>query len=210
MIVLAIDPGYEKSAWLEYDTLGQCIRRRGIDPNVDILGWIDISFADHLAIEMVESFGMAVGKEVFETVFWIGRFVEAFFRGSNKVGKVGKAGKPFTLVYRKDVKMHICHSPWAKDSNIRRALLDRFGGPLAMGTKKSPGPLHGISKDLWSALAIAITFAEGAAERKKDVTESQAAKAGTEVGGIYGKEERAKQEVAAPQGARPRRARSSG
>ncbi|HET6477318.1 MAG TPA: hypothetical protein VFH93_14740 [Thermoleophilia bacterium] len=45
-----------------------------------------------------------------------------------------------------------------KDANIRQALLDRFGGPAAVGRKAAPGPLYGIARDVWSALAIAVTY----------------------------------------------------
>ena len=145
MRLLAIDPGPEKSAWLVLD--GTTPTAWGIDLNEDV----PLTPGDHLAIEMVQSFGMAVGAEVFETVFWIGRFVEAWqqtFRG-------------YTRVYRKDVKLHMCGTPRAKDANIRQALIDRYGGKeAAIGTKKAPGPLYGIKADLWSALAVGITWME--------------------------------------------------
>jgi hypothetical protein len=32
------------------------------------------------------------------------------------------------------------------------------GGSAAVGRKASPGPLYGISRDVWSALAIAVTY----------------------------------------------------
>ena len=68
-------------------------------------------------------------------------------------------------VYRKDVKMHLCGSMRAKDTNIRQAIIDRYpasgGGKCPqIGTKKEPGPLYGVSKDIWSALAVAITYSE--------------------------------------------------
>jgi hypothetical protein len=34
----------------------------------------------------------------------------------------------------------------------------RFFGVGAIGRKASPGPLFGIANDLWSALAIAVTY----------------------------------------------------
>ncbi len=103
--------------------------------------------ASHLAIEMIASYGMPVGKEIFETCVWIGRFVQAW-------------GGPFTQVYRRDVKLHLCGQPRAKDANIRAALIDKFGPGKgkAIGTKKSPGPLYGMTADCWAALGVAVTY----------------------------------------------------
>jgi hypothetical protein len=60
------------------------------------------------------------------------------------------------------VKMHLCGNTRAKDGNIRQALLDRFGPgkAIACGTKKQPGPLYGVSKDVWQALALAVTWSD--------------------------------------------------
>jgi hypothetical protein len=60
------------------------------------------------------------------------------------------------------VRQAICHNGQARDSWIRRALIDQFpptggGACPQIGTKKKPGPLHGFKKDMWSALAIALT-----------------------------------------------------
>jgi len=49
----------------------------------------------------------------------------------------------------------------ANDASIRQALIDRFGGKdAAIGRKASPGPLHGIAADVWSALALAVTHTD--------------------------------------------------
>lgn len=97
-----------------------------------------------LVVEQVASMGMAVGAEVFETVFWTGRFCQAW-------------GRDFHRIKRHQVKMHLCGNMRAKDANIRQALIDQLGPP---GTKKSPGATYGISGDVWSALAIGVTFLE--------------------------------------------------
>lgn len=76
MKILAIDPGHTQSAWLEWD--GEKIGRRGIDPNDKVLGMLAANWADALVVEQIASFGMAVGAEVFETVFWSGRFVQVW------------------------------------------------------------------------------------------------------------------------------------
>src|SRR5678809_428964 len=107
-----------------------------------MLSWIERERCSHnprytrFAIEMIASYGMAVGREVFETCLWIGRFVQAA-RGEH------------TLVYRRDVKMHLCGNNAARDSNIRQALIDRFGPgkDKAIGRKALPGPLYGVSAD---------------------------------------------------------------
>ena len=109
--------------------------------------------ADALAIEMVASYGMAVGASVFETCVWAGRFIERW-------SAVSAAGS-VTQVYRREVKLHICGSAKAKDANVRQALIDRYGGKAkAIGRKATPGPLYGMSGDCWSALGVAITAAE--------------------------------------------------
>jgi hypothetical protein len=65
-------------------------------------------------------------------------------------------------VKRREVKIHLCGSMKAKDANVRQVLLDRYGPgkAKAVGLKRSPGPLYGFSKDLWSALAVGITWIE--------------------------------------------------
>lgn len=139
MRIIAIDPGCTESAWIVYED-GK-IDSFGKHLNDSVLALM-VHGRGHLAIEMIASYGMPVGKEVFETCVWIGRFIEAW-------------GGPYTLVYRRDVKLHLCGSSRAKDSNIRQALIDRFGAP---GTKANKGATYGISKDVWSALAVATTF----------------------------------------------------
>lgn len=147
--ILAIDPGTMQSAYvvLEDGKLSQF----GIVPNETMLEYVCEQGpfgADVMVVEMVESFGMPVGKEVFETVFWIGRFCEAWRMESCKL---------FHRVYRREIKLHLCGNSRAKDANIRQALLDKVG---PQGVKKAPGPTYGLKGDMWSALAVAITFVE--------------------------------------------------
>lgn len=149
--MIAIDPGPEKSAVIRvHSTAGPAwtvqpsIAYAAIIPNPAVLAFLQNHWAEPVAIEMIENFGMAVGKDIFETCVWIGRFIQAH-------------GGQYRKVTRMEVKMHVCHDSKAKDSNIRQALVDRFG---QVGTKKAKGPLYGIKKDLWSALAICVTAAE--------------------------------------------------
>jgi hypothetical protein len=148
--ILAIDPGNEESAWayVNHGVLDGAYKGSNAQL-LDVLSEHDPEAYDALAIEMIASYGMALGKEVFETCVWIGRFWEAWERHGGTV----------KLIYRKQVKLHLCETTKANDSNIRAALIDRFGPgkAKAIGTKKSPGPLYGIKGDEWSALAVALT-----------------------------------------------------
>jgi len=165
-VILAIDPGSEDSAYVVYDLEaarpvefqkvrnGELLSRvRGAPTSAT--RWQHIT---HVAIEMIASYGMPVGREVFETCVMIGRFIEAW-------------PIEHTLVYRRDVKLHLCGQARAKDPNVRQALIDRFGPgkDKAIGTKKQPGPLYGVTSDVWAALAVAVTFADGAAKREAKV-----------------------------------------
>lgn len=147
MRVLAIDPGTSQSAYVLWD--GATLHHKGILPNADLRALLvsrDLMPYDLVAIEMVACYGMAVGREVFETCVWIGRFTE-------------NAAAPIRYVYRKDVKLHLCGLPRAKDGNIRQALIDKHGAP---GTRKQPGKLFGVSSHLWAALAVADYALENA------------------------------------------------
>jgi hypothetical protein len=53
------------------------------------------------------------------------------------------------LVYRRDVKLHHCHSAKAKDANITQALIDRFAPGVpnrGKGTKAEPGWFYGFKR----------------------------------------------------------------
>lgn len=149
--VLAIDPGPTSSAFVLFD--GSSVCDFGQLKNDELLARLrGRTFGAEpytTVIEQIESMGMAVGAEVFETVFWSGRFAQA--------------SRPFDRVTRRAVKLHLCLSMRAKDGNIRQALVDRFGGQsVAVGSKKHPGPLFGLSSHRWAALAVAVTWWDSA------------------------------------------------
>lgn len=148
-MILAIDPGTLATAYALLDENLKPIKF-GHVPNEEMLGLVnDLSLtAKHFVFEMLASYGMPVGEEVFETALWIGRFLEKAYNSNFDT---------FTKIYRKDVKMNLCHSMKAKDGNIRQSLIDRFG---PVGVKKSPGWFYGVSGDVWSAIAVGVTFAD--------------------------------------------------
>lgn len=155
MKVFAIDPGTKQSAWVLWDTDAEAILNMGIHLNENMPAIIRMNARDAwFCIEMIASYGMPVGREVFETCLWIGRFIHEIAPSAMDHSRF--------QVYRLEVKSHLCHSAKAKDGNVRQALIDRFG---PQGTKKAPGKLYGVSKDVWAALAVAVTFAD---KRRRD------------------------------------------
>lgn len=147
--ILALDPGTHKTGWVEFRD-GR-VHDSGVDDNAAVLMVLENYPEGHtLAIEMVASYGMPVGREVFETVVWIGRFQQAWHDP-----------EAVRLVYRKDVKLHLCGTSKAKDPNVRQAILDLFprtggGATPQIGTKGQPGPLYGVSTHAWPALGVAL------------------------------------------------------
>lgn len=153
MKILAIDPGNIKSAYCLIDTNTYKPSSFGKQDNNWLLGFMNTQGAlfDKVIIEMIASYGMPVGKEVFDTCVWIGRFKQIAESQALEV----------EYIYRKDEKMNICHSMKAKDSNIRQALIDRFG---EVGTKKNPGWFYGFKADIWQAYAVGVTYLDMAKE----------------------------------------------
>lgn len=154
MKVLGIDPGPERTAFVLWVSDTAEILTMGIIPSADVSVLIPQVSAELTAIEFMECHGMPVGKETFDTTYWIGEY--------RYICRV--AGLPLLPVFRSKVKLHHCHSARASDANVHQALLDRFGimrnGKMSKGTKKNPGGLFGVKKDIWSALAIAVYAAE--------------------------------------------------
>lgn len=154
-MILAIDPGNIESGYA-------VINRFTLEPldigkikNKELLRKIELGCFDGIedvAIEMIDSYGMPVGKTVFETCVFIGRLIESVDRDMEI--------EP-TYIYRKEEKLNLCQSMKAKDSNIVQALIDRFAPNTpnkGKGTKKEPGWFYGFKKDIWQAYAVGVTY----------------------------------------------------
>lgn len=155
MKILAVDPGNTHTAFALMDD--HTVRLAKKLPNDDFLSQLRCGGAvapllpDALVIEMVACYGMAVGREIFETCVMIGR-VEECWRSLS--------GIPFHRITRPEVKVILCGSVRAKDANVRAKLIDLYGPgkSAAVGTKKSPGPLYGLAGDMWAALAVGVAW----------------------------------------------------
>lgn len=159
MTIVAVDPGYRQSAVVVYD--GARVMHHMILPNLELLSMVgDYSWPSKLpvgaqqpllVIEQMQLFtsNYGVGQEIFDSVFWSGRFVQAW------------EPRRWDRILRSKVRGHL-HASKGGDAAVRAALIARFG-PFkedAIGRKSKPGPLYGIKADEWSALAIAVTWAD--------------------------------------------------
>lgn len=141
-MIYAIDPGTTQSALVVFDGVRPV--SAATVPNDVMLSTITNggSTGWTLVIEQIAAMGMAVGGEVFETCFWSGRFAQAW-------------GGRFERMKRVPIKVHLCGTAKAKDANIRRVLMDRFGGDASV---KKGGPLYKMKGDEWAALAVACAY----------------------------------------------------
>jgi hypothetical protein len=152
--ILAIDPGPVTSGWVLFDGK-QVLDGRPDTPNGELVDQLRYTsgtgYALHheVAIEWISNMGMTVGASVFETCYWAGVFDATTNMRATRIKRI-------------DVKKHICGATRAKDSNIRAALIDRFGGiegkAKAVGKKANPGPIYGVRTHMWAALAVAVTW----------------------------------------------------
>jgi hypothetical protein len=138
--ILAIDPGPILSSFVLIDHRPEM--EFGTVPNEKLLPVLELGQAKEVVIEEIRSYGMPVGREVFDTCRWTGRFQQA----------AETSGSIVTFVGRIEIKTFWCKDSRAKDPNIRRALMDHYGAP---GLKKAPGPTYGMKGGVWSAPAIA-------------------------------------------------------
>jgi hypothetical protein len=146
MRIIAIDPGPELSAFVEWD--GESIFGAALVKNHAMRDILLSTAVDRVVIEKVACYGMPVGESIFETVYWTGRFAQASCVIVHRMPRI-------------DVKMHLCKSARAKDSNVIQALIDRFAPFVrnkGKGTKGEPGFFYGFKKDIWQSFALAVTW----------------------------------------------------
>jgi len=149
MTFIALDVGTEKTAFAVMNEHYDLYDFGKVD-NEELI-YSTYYSSDVMIYEEFASYGMPIGKTTMESIKWNGRFIQRATDGAREIDKEIK----IVPMLRKDVKMNLCGTMKAKDSNIRQALIDRFGG---IGTKKDKGFFYGVSADVWSAIAICVTY----------------------------------------------------
>lgn len=145
MKILAIDVGTTETGFCLIDQGTYRPIRFGKISNEELLQIVKNEDYDILIYEEFQSYGMPIGISTITSITWNGRYIQSALDREKKVD----------YIYRKEEKINLCGSMKAKDSNIRQALIDRFG---EVGTKKSKGFFYGFKKDIWSAYAVGVTW----------------------------------------------------
>ena len=144
MRVLAIDPGTRESGFVLWD--GKTILDKGMRDNgallEDIRAKVFIPYELFYAIEGFTYYGKPVGRDVFDTLIFVGRVIEAAYC-------------PVEIVYRRDIKLFLTGTVKSKDKDVRAALLARFGKEVT----------HGLAGHLWSAFSVAVYFMESYSDK---------------------------------------------
>lgn len=159
MKILAIDPGTTSSGVVVYCSQEKLVlwSTKALENN-EVLALISkvgagasTPLPSIVAVERVQAQGLA-GNDVLKTAEWSARFVQS----------AECFGLPFRWHYRREVCRHLDVSGGKKDSQVRERCIELHGGDksAAVGVKKSPGPLYGVSGHAWQALGLALLVAD--------------------------------------------------
>jgi len=146
MIYIGIDPGPDYVAWAMIIDDNYPVHRlmsgTGRIDECFLSGRSRIEDGKYIAVEVLECFGMPIGKSTIETAYTIGAILDRF-RGE------------VLRITKNQTQLCLCRTTKAKDANMKRALKDIYGEP---GTKKNPGGTYGFKNHTWDALAVAHTL----------------------------------------------------
>lgn len=138
---IGIDPGPFKSTAVWFD--GERVFRMHEVANEE--GWWQAMAEPYLPVfvEDFQPYGVNLSEDSIRTIKFIGLLE---YWGARAIA-------------RKRVKLELCGTlTRVGDSEVRSALIERFGPgrEVAVGRKKCPGPLYGVSGHAWPALAVAV------------------------------------------------------
>ena len=140
-LVIGIDPGTKLSAYVAWD--GNHIVDVATVENWRINKYLrTIDREACVCIENIEPTGMVIGREVLETMFWIGRFFQVARDtvGPHRVSRLA----------RRTVKKHLKLKITTGDKEVKAALIRSL--------EFNPIEWHNLRSHQFAALAIAVTW----------------------------------------------------
>jgi hypothetical protein len=134
-LLMAIDTGESLSALVTYDATRHLPTGKAKLPNDQVLDRIEGARAigvELVVVERIQSRGMPVGQDTIDTAEWAGRFLQ-----KARDSHLEAAG-----IFRSKVKVHLCGSNAAKDSNVRQALINFWGSGSIEKSRQCPKTRH--------------------------------------------------------------------
>lgn|GEM_PF-1980002 len=116
-MILGIDPGPQRSAGVLIDEKFEVVIAEVFDNEI-LISHIKRGVWEGVAVESIQSYGMVVDREVFDTCYQIGRIQQA----------CKDRGLSCSLYPRPEYTRRICGTGKINDSILRQALELRFGG----------------------------------------------------------------------------------
>lgn len=148
-LIIGIDPGTKQSAYVEWD--GGYITNCGTEPNPKVIHYLrSIDRRACVVFESVVSYGMPIGADVLQTVFWTGRLFQV---ARDTVGPTQVSRLP-----RRAVKKHLQLPMSARDKDVKAALIRTL--------ERHPIDWHNLRSHQFSALALAVTWWNTERERQ--------------------------------------------
>lgn len=178
---LVLDPGNTETGWVIFDTQTHEIMDFGKDDTEKVLKNIVFYHLPVICEFPYPRHGSSERFEIFEACEVAGMYHR----------ETQHRNLEFIKMDREDVKRHLCRGRGIsrpKDKDVRKALLDKFGGEAAIAGPKcpdckgkkgfglgknrtpcetckgsgevKPGVLYGIRSDIWAALAVAVAYSE--------------------------------------------------
>lgn len=150
MRLLAVDPDPDGGSWALFGPGLEIVSHGRRTPVCELLELLESLDLADVAVEDLQSYGMAAGASMFQT--------------AKVIGELRCTCRRLAICYdeisRPKIKTALCGTPRGKDANVRQALIDLYGGDkrTAVGLKACPGPLYGVSKDIWAALALGVVW----------------------------------------------------
>lgn len=152
MLILGIDPGPRTSGLVLYSTdmtgpgvVVQAVKDASFDT---VRQFIDgLADMDDACVVTERTQAGPPSTQVVLTTEIVGRIME----------RCEAQGIEYDTYYRRDVLQALnCARVGNKDSLVRLACIELHGGDKtsAVGTKKNPGPLYGVSSHAWQALGV--------------------------------------------------------
>ena len=151
MILLGLDPGPEHSGLVLYDITNTpfVVAAQSRIAWADVRTWVREHRPYRVVCERTQA--GPPSTQVVRTTEVIGRCMEL----------CDQLDQPAAFIPRRDVLQALgCATKGNKDALVRQALIELHGGDKAraLGDRRKPGPLYGVTSHAWAALAIAVTY----------------------------------------------------